>query len=141
MKTKQSISSSDFQYAEFSGGVFCPFCNVLLMTKPLDRVPKEDDDEELENEFDYYPDGGGLCKHVGFWCDSAFPSVNENWRREMFALTSALTQQSYDGEAGYYWQEALLLKLDEEGSGCIGWSAAQALPNFQIGRASCRERV
>ena len=50
----------------------------------------------------------------------------------MFALTSALTQQSYDGEAGYYWQEALLLKLDEEGSGCIGWSAAQALPNFQV---------
>lgn len=132
MKTKKYLSRPDFQYAEFSGDVSCPFCNVLLKTKPLDRLPGEDANDERDNEVDYYPDGGGLCKHIGFWCDSEFPSVNENWRKEMFKLTSTLKSHQYDGEAGYHWQEALLWAVEADGKGCIGWSAANAIPHCQV---------
>jgi hypothetical protein len=93
MTTKRYLSSPDFQYGEFSGDISCPFCNVLLMTKLPDRLPIEDENDERENEVAYHPDGGGLCKHVGFWCDSDFPSVNDNWRKELFMLTSAIKNQ------------------------------------------------
>ena len=135
MKTKRSISPPDFQYAEVSGDIFCPFCKVLLRTKLPDTVPTDDD--ALVNDADDNPDMGILCNHVGFWCDSEFPSVNETWRKEMFGLAKEITKQIYDGADGYYWQEALNLAIGDEGESGMGICAAKAIPNFQI--ALCRQ--
>lgn len=128
MKTKKLILKPDFQYAEFSGEIFCPFCKVLLKEKPLDCLPADDEDESDSSEY-----GELVCKHVGLWVlGSDQPSINENWREVLFTLTKEIKGQVYDGEEGYYWQEALELFLRDDGVGHIGNVLARAMPTFQV---------
>ena len=124
----KKLSSGDFIYAEFSSDIYCPFCNVLLKEKPRSVHPSEDEDEHSNDT-----NGNLTCQHVGLWTLADHcPSVNENWRKEMFMLAREVKGQDYDGEDGYYWQEALELAIHDEGDGCIGHSAALAIPSFQV---------
>lgn len=131
MTIKKSLSSTtDFLYAEFSSDIYCPFCNVLLKEKdkPLNVPLCEDEDEHADDT-----DGQFTCEHVGLWSlGGGWPSINENWRKEMFRLALEVKRQDYDGEDGYHWQEALERAIHDEGDGCIGHSAALAIPNFQV---------
>ncbi len=132
MKTKNPRPSADFEYAEFSGDICCPFCGSLLISKPLSALPKEDDNEDAMHRPDGDPDFGNFCKHVGFWSVSAFPSVNDNWRKEMFLLAKEIKSELPDGEDGYYWQETLQSAVGDTGDGGIGYWAARAIPDFQV---------
>lgn len=130
MTTKESLLRADFEYAEFSGDIFCPFCNALLITKNSETQDDltEDDVEELRKQLD----DEFICKHVGFWFYDDIgehTNCNDSWRSEMFTLTKVLKNE-LDDEYGSDWPEALNYALNENGN--IGWAAAIALPTFQV---------
>ena len=54
METKKSLLPADFEYAEFSGDLLCPFCNALLHKIPpeIPDNPTEDDVVELGKHLD-----------------------------------------------------------------------------------------
>jgi hypothetical protein len=127
VKTKKSLWPADFEYAEFSGDLLCPFCKALLHKKSpeIPDNPTEGEVEELDKQL-----GGSafFCEHVGFWSFGNIdePNVNDSWRKEMFELTKALKIELNDD----YWPDALNFAIYEEGN--IGWAAAIALPTFRV---------
>jgi hypothetical protein len=128
MKTKNPNPSADFEYAEFSGDICCPFCRQTLFT-PLEGSLEEIEEQWERNPTDLY---GLPCKHVGFWSHGSIhdPMLIENRRAEMFELSKALTGNLNDFEDGYHWQETLNFITDKNGN--LGQAAAFALPGFQV---------
>lgn len=127
METKKSLLPADFEYAEFSGDLLCPFCNALLHKIPpeIPDNPTEDDVVELGKHLD----GSALfCKHAGLWSFGNIdePNVNDSWRKEMLMLTKVLKNELDDD----YWPDALNFAIYEEGN--IGWATAIALPTFRV---------
>jgi hypothetical protein len=128
MNTQTFLLMPDFHYAEFTEDVHCPFCCALLIKKSPEKY--HEDDQTVGDDDD---DGNFFCDHVGLWAlGSHWPNVNEDWRNEMFTLTKEIKNQVYDGEEGYFWQEALERAVHEDGDGCIGGWTANALPNYQV---------
>jgi hypothetical protein len=128
-KKNEQSPAVDFDYAECSGDICCPFCKVLLHASDVHF----DDIDERKEWFGSAAKSGLLsCEHVGFWSFGGIdePNVNENWRREMFTLAKVLKTNLEDTEDGYHWQEALNFAIEADGN--IGWAAVLALPAFQV---------
>lgn len=128
MKKNNHTPSADFECAEFSGEICCPFCGAQLF------IPQEGSLEEIEERWESNPaDRDELsCEHLGFWSFGRIddPMLNENWRDEMFVLSKTLTGNLNDAEDGYHWQEALNFAIDENGN--FGQAAAFSLATCQV---------
>ena len=128
MKTKNPNPPADFEYAEFSGVMCCPFCGTKLYSSD------EGSFEEFKERWESNPTGRDAlsCEHVGLWSFGTIsdPMLNENWRDEMFALSKTLTGNLTDDADGYHWQEALNFAIAENGN--VGQAVALALPTHQV---------
>lgn len=128
MKTKNPNPPADFEYAEFSGVMCCPFCGTQLYS------PHEGSFEEFQEQWESNPTGRDAlsCEHVGFWSFGSIndPMLNENWRNEMYILSKTLTGNLNDDADGYHWQEALNFAIAENGN--VGQAVALALPTHQV---------
>lgn len=132
MRTKFHFPLANFLYAEYKEEIHCPYCGALVIAKLPTEPPNEENGSSLGvSNRDCSATKMELCRHLAYWSGDEWPSINEEWRDELFRIA----QQLNCGAANlddYSWQEALWRKLNHDDDHDIGWATVLALPDHQV---------